>query len=369
MAHDIFLSYSRQDSEMMVRMSRDLRAAGFTVWTDEGIEPGAPSWKMEIERAISDAALLVVLLSPDAAQSKWVRAEIDYAETREKPLYPVLVRGDMKTAVPFGMSAHQFIDFRELENYAASLQKLADALTKRLQTEPRTVTPQVAPSKRTTPSPPRKRTLWLALVVAVLIVVGSGVAYWAFSQQGETTPAIVLDDDSYTLEGPSMVITLPLEWAGTDGEPIFEQFLLDYIPNEQAAQQIRDSLLIEGQWTSTGNIGTQNFVAMGRLDFPLTPNRQLIEGFVLRLWGDAEAEFTEFMSFEHPVGPTLRAAAIPTQDDSNGLVSAYYLTDTENRDLYWVLFLTTSYDTPRELFAVTDQLIEAFRLADAPTSE
>ena len=92
---DIFLSYSRAETAMMRRLQNDLRAAGFTVWIDEGLAPGTPSWQAAIQEAIEQAGCLVVLLTPSAKASVWVNREVKLC----KPfwvsrLYPLLWEGD-----------------------------------------------------------------------------------------------------------------------------------------------------------------------------------------------------------------------------------------------------------------------------------
>ncbi|MEL7234863.1 MAG: toll/interleukin-1 receptor domain-containing protein, partial [Chloroflexota bacterium] len=75
LTHHIFLSYKRMDGDTMRRVRDDLRKQGFVVWTDELIEKGTPQWQREIEQAIRGTATLVCLLSPEAAQSDYVREE------------------------------------------------------------------------------------------------------------------------------------------------------------------------------------------------------------------------------------------------------------------------------------------------------
>jgi formylglycine-generating enzyme required for sulfatase activity len=108
----IFLSYSRNDAALMERVRADFRANGLDVWTDEGIKPGTPSWKRAIEDAIRSAGCLVCILSPDAAQSRWVREELDFAEGRDKRIFLLMAHGDEDEAVPFGFSTHQWVDIR-----------------------------------------------------------------------------------------------------------------------------------------------------------------------------------------------------------------------------------------------------------------
>src|SRR5258708_22143668 len=112
MGHQVFLSYSHKDVDVMRRIRDDLRNAGLNVWVDENLTPGMPSWKSGIEIAIEDTATLAVLLSPDAKKSEWIEKELDYAQTYGILIIPVLVRGDERDAVPFDLIGTQRIDIR-----------------------------------------------------------------------------------------------------------------------------------------------------------------------------------------------------------------------------------------------------------------
>lgn len=110
MMHDVFLSYSRKDSQMMRRVRDDLRDAGLRVWTDEALEPGTEAWESEVEKAIREAHCLVVLLSPDAHASEWVRNEITLADALQRRIFPVLLRGEQGESIPLRLIASQWID-------------------------------------------------------------------------------------------------------------------------------------------------------------------------------------------------------------------------------------------------------------------
>lgn len=126
--HDIFLSYSRQDSDVMHRVMQNFIDAGLTVWTDEGIRPGTPSWKRAIDNAILEAKALVCISSPHAKQSKWVQAELDQAELYGKPIYIILARGNKASSISFGFASHQWIDIRDDNSYNQEIRKLIDTL-------------------------------------------------------------------------------------------------------------------------------------------------------------------------------------------------------------------------------------------------
>jgi hypothetical protein len=130
-SHDIFISYSRRDAERMVQVRDRLRGAGLQVWTDEGIEPGTESWKHSLSSAIKDCKWVVVLFSPESAASTWVSRELDFAELQKKKIFPLLVRGEVAEAIPFGFTTFQFIDIREDDMVDDGLQKLIDTLNGR----------------------------------------------------------------------------------------------------------------------------------------------------------------------------------------------------------------------------------------------
>jgi serine/threonine-protein kinase len=116
---DIFLCYNRRNTDTMRPVRETLRANGLTVWTDEGLETGTPSWDAAIQEAIQQAQAVVVLLSPEAKDSKWVGREIAYAETFRKPIFPILVAGDDTNAVPIRLIDAQWIDGRQDAQEAA----------------------------------------------------------------------------------------------------------------------------------------------------------------------------------------------------------------------------------------------------------
>lgn len=120
--HDVFLSYSRKDADMMHRIHASLLGAGLSVWTDEGIKAGTDLWINSIETAIEQAKCVLVLLSPDAKASVWVKKELRYANIQGKKTFSVLVEGDSKTAIPFELIGSQFVDIRT--NYDAVAKKL-----------------------------------------------------------------------------------------------------------------------------------------------------------------------------------------------------------------------------------------------------
>ena len=112
LSHDVFLSYSRRDRDTMHQITDALTNAGFTVWSDERLEPGSPSWKDDVQRAIEGAGCVVAIMSPDAKDSEWVSEELNYARIHKRRVFTVLARGDESNAIPFGLTGIQWIDMR-----------------------------------------------------------------------------------------------------------------------------------------------------------------------------------------------------------------------------------------------------------------
>ncbi len=93
MSH-LFISYSRRDIEYVRKLVDSLLERGFDVWFDAHIEYG-DNWESAIVQAIDQAAAVLVIMSPEAAASAWVPRELAYAENQGKPIFPLLLAGEV----------------------------------------------------------------------------------------------------------------------------------------------------------------------------------------------------------------------------------------------------------------------------------
>jgi hypothetical protein len=71
---EIFLSYSRADSQWINKLVHIIQRAGFSVWFDEDILPGE-QFDTVVEAAVAKASKVVVVWSNASIGSRWVRAE------------------------------------------------------------------------------------------------------------------------------------------------------------------------------------------------------------------------------------------------------------------------------------------------------
>ena len=89
----VFISHASKDTALAKRVAAVLKKSGLEVWDDQKIMPGE-NWAERVAEALRESEAMVVLLTPEALQSKWVRRDIEYALSEKrysKRLIPVLV--------------------------------------------------------------------------------------------------------------------------------------------------------------------------------------------------------------------------------------------------------------------------------------
>lgn len=88
----IFVSYSRKDREVADVIVRHLEASGFSTWIDRSeILPGQ-TFVTRINEGLLEASYLLLLVSPNSLESRWVTAEWAYAlDEKSIVLIPLLI--------------------------------------------------------------------------------------------------------------------------------------------------------------------------------------------------------------------------------------------------------------------------------------
>lgn len=75
----LFLSHARKDESLARELGERLARGGFTVWMSEDqIGPGE-NWAKKIGKALDESELMVILLTPKALESDWLRQSIEFA--------------------------------------------------------------------------------------------------------------------------------------------------------------------------------------------------------------------------------------------------------------------------------------------------
>ena len=129
----VFISYAHSDEALVRKIVAILKRAGLEVWDDSEILPG-DNWAEQVAQALKESEAMVVLLTPEATRSRWVRREIEYAlgEKRySKRLIPVLV-GDptdfSQEDIPWILWRFQMIKLAEYDKEEEGIQQIAQAL-------------------------------------------------------------------------------------------------------------------------------------------------------------------------------------------------------------------------------------------------
>ncbi|MCW1429201.1 TIR domain-containing protein [Novosphingobium sp. JCM 18896] len=86
---DVFISYSRNDQAKVAVLARAVEAAGYKVWWDAELPPHE-SYGDVITDKIAHAKAAIVVWSPTAVKSEWVRAEADMARNQRKLIQTAL---------------------------------------------------------------------------------------------------------------------------------------------------------------------------------------------------------------------------------------------------------------------------------------
>lgn len=102
MKYDIFICYSRQDRDFVMRLTKSLDCYGYTYFVDiEGIASG-DNFAERIRTAIDNSEIVLLVLSKYSNESRWVQNEITYADSQNKTIIPINVdRVDLTSSFLF----------------------------------------------------------------------------------------------------------------------------------------------------------------------------------------------------------------------------------------------------------------------------
>ena len=88
---NIFVSHATKDGELAKEMQDRLREAGFKPWIDRSARPGQ-DWRFEVDDAIKSAHAVIIVLTPNAAESVYVTYEWALALGLGKTVVPVVFK-------------------------------------------------------------------------------------------------------------------------------------------------------------------------------------------------------------------------------------------------------------------------------------
>ncbi|MFY9342145.1 MAG: toll/interleukin-1 receptor domain-containing protein [Planctomycetota bacterium] len=112
---EVFLSHSHQDVDVARRIQRELRRDGIRFWFAPHRLVGSQRWHDEIGKALDRCDWFLLLLSPHAVRSRWVKHELLFAlnaDHFEHRIVPVLYRDCRFAKLSWTLDQIQRVDFR-----------------------------------------------------------------------------------------------------------------------------------------------------------------------------------------------------------------------------------------------------------------
>jgi len=109
---EVFVSYSRKDSDFARRLNQELQMNGKTTWFDQDSIADGSDFQEEIYKGIEGSDNFLFVISPDAINSPYCADEVEYAANLNKRFLTVNYRPVDPSTMPVALSAVQWIDFQ-----------------------------------------------------------------------------------------------------------------------------------------------------------------------------------------------------------------------------------------------------------------
>jgi TIR domain len=116
---EVFLSHAHQDAVFVRRLAEDLRHHNVPVWFSERNIVGAQQWMDEIGQALDRCDWLIVVLTPAAVASIWVKREVGFALNEQRygdRVIPLLLKKCVPKKLAWPLATIQTIDARPYED-------------------------------------------------------------------------------------------------------------------------------------------------------------------------------------------------------------------------------------------------------------
>ena len=128
---DVFISYSRKDTEFVHNLDTALTEHSHNVWVDWKEIRGGSEWWEEIIAGIEGADKFIFVISPDSIDSEYCGKEIEYAVSQNKKILPILWRSGLGSkGIPLRseVSSHHYISFEARDDFDQAIQELNEAI-------------------------------------------------------------------------------------------------------------------------------------------------------------------------------------------------------------------------------------------------
>ena len=109
---EVFISYSRADSDFARQLNDALQLQGKTTWFDQESIPPGSDFQQEIYRGIEGSDNFLFIISPRSVNSPYCADEVEYAQKLNKRFVTVLYREISTKELHPALASVQWLDFR-----------------------------------------------------------------------------------------------------------------------------------------------------------------------------------------------------------------------------------------------------------------
>lgn len=196
----IFVSYSRNDNDVVGRVAGALEARNIDLWLDIEDIAGASFWSEKIVDAIQNSAGVLLLLSPDSASSDNVSKELSIALEEHKPILPVYLEPtELSNRLRYQLTGIQYIEMHGIDD-VDRLDEIAGVLRSLIEGgKGEGPTPVRSRHRAGRPASARPSMRWAALVLGALAILAM-LGYGAY-QSGlfDVLPVTTYEDISLVM--------------------------------------------------------------------------------------------------------------------------------------------------------------------------
>ncbi|MEG5205120.1 TIR domain-containing protein, partial [Microcoleus sp. AT13-A6] len=126
---DVFISYSRADSDLARKLNNELQLQGKTTWFDQESIASGSDFAREIEQGIQSSDNFLFILSPQSVNSPYCGMEVEYAAKLNKRFVTLLHRSVNSADLHPELAKVQWIDFNQNEgDFNANFNQLVRTL-------------------------------------------------------------------------------------------------------------------------------------------------------------------------------------------------------------------------------------------------
>jgi len=168
-APDVFISYSRRNSDQVAELVERLQERGVAVWLDQSGIDAATRWSEEIVNAITGCKVFLFVASATSFESENVATELSIAKEEHKPILPIYLE---PVKVPASIR-YQLAGIQHQELFGPGAEKAFEAILRSL--NKLGVQTGGEPSATAQPARRKLEPLRLALLAGLLVALALGL--------------------------------------------------------------------------------------------------------------------------------------------------------------------------------------------------